>query len=66
MLAEQFLREVISETGLETTGQDWLISLGTALRNSHRTNRDSARLVAFVQPTQSIEQQVANVISRPP
>jgi TetR/AcrR family tetracycline transcriptional repressor len=62
MLAEQFLREVIAQTGLETTGRDWLISLGLALRESHRTNRDSARLVAFVQPTQSIEQQVANVI----
>ncbi|KUR72481.1 hypothetical protein AQZ52_04340 [Novosphingobium fuchskuhlense] len=62
LLAEQFLREVIAQTGLETTGRDWLISFGTALRDSHRINRDSARLVAFVQPSQTVEQEVANVI----
>lgn len=62
LLAEQFLREVIAQTGLEAVGSEWLVLFGQALRDSHRINRDSARLVAFVQPSLAVEQEVANVI----
>lgn len=62
LMAEALLREVLAEVDFGLHGGAWLIDFGRALRRSHVRRRDSARLIAFVAPTEAMVTELAERI----
>ncbi|MDT0508550.1 TetR family transcriptional regulator [Novosphingobium sp. MMS21-SN21R] len=62
LMAEALLREVLAEVDFTLQGREWLVELGRALRRSHLHRRDSARLIAYVAPTEAMENELAERI----
>ena len=62
LMAEALLREVLGEVDFSLNGQAWLVDFGRALRRSHLRRRDSARLIAFVAPTEAMVTELAERI----
>jgi len=62
LMAEALLRDVLAEVDFGLVGKDWLVDFGRALRRSHVRRRDSARLIAFVAPTEAMVTELAERI----
>lgn len=62
LMAEALLREVLAEVDFTLQGREWLVDLGRALRRSHLKRRDSARLIAYVAPTEAMANELAERI----
>lgn len=62
LMAEALLREVLDEVDFALQGGSWLLDFGRALRRSHVRRRDSARLIAFVAPTEAMVTELAESI----
>ena len=64
LMAEVLLREVLAEMDFTLQGEAWLVEFGRAMRRSHVRRRDSARLAAFVAPTEAMVRELAERIDR--
>ena len=62
LMAEAMLREALAEVNFDLSGKAWLVDFGRAMRRSHVRRRDSARLAAFVAPTEAMVTELAERI----